>query len=164
MKKVLALWLFVGCFAASVAINIYHARGASQPVAPSVEPVTADDQGREAARSGPRPALPKCSQPRCIKVELLGLTPAQKQQFADCCPNYSKRCGQLCQQMAKLAAQLEAEISTERPNRQRIYRLADQLGQLHAEELRNRINTILLVRDTLTADQLDKLVGYCSQQ
>ncbi len=149
MKTTLALCLSFGALAASAALNVYHAGQSPEAAAPYVV--------REGVPQAP-------CRPRCVLVETLELTPAQKQQFANCCPSFAQGRVQLHRRVDLLVAQLEEELGAEHPDTPRIHQLAKQIGEVHAEELKNRAQCIVLVRKTLTPNQLERLATYCGQE
>jgi hypothetical protein len=146
MTKVLALWALLGALAASATLNVYHARK---------EPETAVPRLIRCEVSG------KAGQACCPLVESVELTISQKQKFADCCPEYAQRRVQFAKEMDALVAKLEQELGAENPDVERIGQLADEIGRAQAAQLKCRANNILLVRETLTPDQLKRLVGGC---
>jgi Spy/CpxP family protein refolding chaperone len=91
------------------------------------------------------------------------LSPAQKQQFADCCAGYTQWRAQLCERVDDLSAELEKQLCVPNPDAERVQQLADEIGEARAQELKGRIRNILLVRKTLTPSQLARLASCCGQ-
>ncbi|NIP84474.1 MAG: hypothetical protein GTO03_02515, partial [Planctomycetales bacterium] len=52
----------------------------------------------------------------------------------------------------------------DKPDTQRIDQLADEIGKVRTEELKSRIQSVLLVRKTLTPSQLQRLANCCSKK
>lgn len=66
----------------------------------------------------------------------------------------------------RLAREAEQKLATleaafqERPiDQAKVYRLADEVGELRAQLLKSRVHSILLIRETLTPEQLRLLVS-----
>lgn len=168
MKRIVPVWMLFGAFAGSAALNVYHARSASvEETGSTLE--NADPEGVEAKAADPipcrrcRPAGAPCRSGRPL-VDTLELTAIQKNEFAQCCPTYAQKRVQLHERINSLGADLERELSAEKPDMERVGRLADEIGALHAEELKCRVNSILLVRKTLTPTQLERLCEHCGQK
>lgn len=149
MRTIVALCLSLGALAGSTALNVYQARNAPEPVEPSVvwEVI------------GPAESQP--CQPLAIRV---GLTADQKKCFASCCPAYTEQRAQLQKGIDALVVELEKELCAENPDAERIDEIADEIGKARAEELKSCIKNILLVRKTLTPDQLRRLAECCGRQ
>jgi Spy/CpxP family protein refolding chaperone len=131
----------MGLLAASVGLNVYHARARTALETPCQAPCAQDGQ------------------PCCSLMSTLDLTADQKRQFASCCPPFTQRCSQLGQRCDTLLVKLERELGAKNPDDKRIEQLVQQLGDLRTEQLKNRIHSILLVRKTLTPKQLQRLAG-----
>ena len=148
MRRMIIEWLLFGAFAASAALNVYSVKST-----PKAEPC---------APCGMVSSMP--THPRHSLVEVVQLTPDQKQQFVSCCPSYATARTQLHKRLNILVRQLEQELFAEHSDSSRIHQLADQIGQVRAEELKSRINSILLVRKTLTPGQLKRLTDCCGKK
>lgn len=140
MKKTLAILVLVGALTASAGVNVYHTIGG----------YTASDD--EPARVvGPTKRV-------CPSLEELGLTAGQRKKLSGCCGMCTNRRNELQKEIRTLIADLERELNAPSVNAERVYQLADELGELRAQELKSRVNTIVQVRETLTPSQLERLV------
>lgn len=142
MNRLLSTWTLFGALTASAALNVYHAREAADPEPPRIVSDIA--------------CVP-LDEPCAPLVIRLNLTPQQRQQFEGCCPTYVRRGAELDERIAALAAELECALCSDAVDAQRIDALVNEIGRMRAEELRNRIQTIVLVRKTLTPVQLEQL-------
>jgi len=165
MKRMMAFWVLFGALAASAALNVYHAKTPIEPVLPEL----ADLVGSAPVDTTPfgivrRVVIKTKGPPCCPLVETVKLTATQKQEIAVCCPTYAQQRAQLDERITVLLAKLERELATSNPDTARLYELADQIGELRAEELKSRVNTIVLVRKTLTPSQLERLAVCCGKE
>jgi Spy/CpxP family protein refolding chaperone len=149
MRMIVALCLSLGALAGSTALNVYQAKSASAPAAPCpMRDMTGPAQGRPC-------------QPLAVRV---GLTADQKKCFVSSCPAYTEQRAQLQKKIDALVGELEKELSAENPDAERIDGIADEIGKARAEELKSCIKNMLLVRKTLTPDQLKRLAECCGRQ
>lgn len=141
MRRPVAIFLLAGAFVASASLNIYHTvRGYS-------------------ARANASAEVPVSGKRICPSLQELGLTPGQREKLAGCCGMCANRRDELQKKIASLIAELERELNASSLNVERVYGLADQVGELRAQELKSRIHSIVQVRETLTPSQLERLVA-----
>ena len=148
MIKIVALWLLCGAFTASAALNVYHAKTLCEVSAPcAIRDASANAQG----------------EPCCGLVDKVGLTATQRQQLTECCPSYMRRRAQLHTKVDELVARLDQELFAKEFDTKRIDKLVEKIGEVRVEELKSRVSSILLVRKTLTPNQLERLAGCCGR-
>ena len=146
MKAKMTIWLLTGALAASTALNAMSLKpeAAVQPAKP-----TADES--ETASEGKR----------CVLLETVQLTDDQKRRFSDCCANTRKQRMALENQIGELVASLDAQVRAEHPDMDKIRQLTDEIGKARAKLLETEISSVVFVRQTLTAEQLERLNGCC---
>lgn len=144
MKRMVTVWVLVGVLAGSAAFNVYY-----------VSTVAA-----AGTAFGTQKAVP-AEQPRfvCPSAEELGLTEKQKQQITGCCGACTRQQIELERRINGLFVELERALNAEPVNEERVYELADQIADLRGRRFKSRVHSILLVRETLTRDQLERLVA-----
>ncbi len=175
MKRMMTFWVLFGALAASAALNVYHAKTPTEPVLPELAdlvgsaPVDTAPIGTTPVDTTPfgiarRVVIKTKGPPCCPLVETVKLTATQKQEIAVCCPIYAQQRAQLDERITVLLANLERELAASNPDTARLHELADQIGELRAEELKSRVNAIVLVRKTLTPSQLERLADCCGKE
>lgn len=142
--KHLVTFLLCGALSASASLNLFNLRGEAP----------ADDCCAAAATNGGQ---------FCPLVERVKLTEAQKVRFRACCPPSSRQCLQIRDEIDEMTRQIEREICTSDPALSEIDEMTTKLSDLLADELKTRVHNILLVRSTLTDEQLQRLQRCCSQ-
>ena len=148
MRNLTIMWFLGGALTASAALNVYSARR-TERVPPS--PVTSCACQVESNKR------------TCDLIDKVGLTQEQKKRFSACCPKKDKRCIKFKKRLASLSSKLETVLCGNSPTMKDIQAIADEIGQLRAEEIKSRARRILLVRETLTNDQLERLVRCCGR-
>lgn len=145
MKATIAIWVLSGALLASASLNVYHA-------------------GRSALPGEPCPGWTATtaaeSRPVCRMVDALGLSEGQQQKISRCCEGV---CGsqhqQRGQQMRVLMAELQRQLNAEPLDRERIAQLVDEIATLRVQGWKDRIQGIVQVRETLTGEQLERLMA-----
>lgn len=148
MKTAIALWLSLGALTASTALNVYLARGLEELPPPCVL------WGAGCTTQ---------SQPCCPLAETVDLTAGQRQCFAMNSPAYIAQRAQTRKELDALVAELEKALRADSPDVERIHHVADEIGKARAAELKLCIDGILLVRKTLTPEQLKRLTESCGR-
>ncbi len=145
MKKTVIIWLLSGAFVASAGLNVHLAgRRASA--------------GKSSA--GQRAALVAQSEHLCPLTDELCLTEGQRQNICGCCGGACMRERNALQaRIGGLVSELGRELNAEPVNEGRVYELAEGIAEVQAQELKSRVHSILQVRETLTRDQLDRLIA-----
>lgn len=147
MSKILLVWLLFGAFAGSASLNLYYARSWPEP---APEPSCACDM-----RQG-------IDDQACWKLtENVALTLEQKKQLSNCCAMFMQCQARLDERTEKLVEDLGRALGASEPDADTVHGLVEQIGALRTEALKRRIDNILTVRKTLTADQLKRLI-QCS--
>ena len=143
MRKTVAILVLVGALGASAAINLHYTARADERGAPDIgEPTDVTAQTERV----------------CPSLDELKLTPTQHAQLSGCCGKCRASRNQLQRKTDALVVELERELNTPSVNAERVYQLADELGELRAQELKSRVHSIVQVRETLTPSQLERLV------
>ena len=145
MKATIAIWVLSGALLASASFNVYHASRSARPGEPC-----SDWTATTAAES----------RPVCRMVDALGLSEGQRQKISRCrggvCGSQHQQRGQ---QMHILMAELQRQLNAEPLDRERIAQLVDEIAALRVEGWKDRIQCIVQVRETLTGEQLERLMA-----
>lgn len=144
MRKTVAILVLVGALSASATINLYYTARADERGGPDIgEPANVAAQTKRV----------------CPSLDELNLTPTQRAQLSGCCGKCGMRRSKVKQEIDELVVKLQRELNAPSVNAERVYELADELGELRAQELKSRVHSIVQVRETLTPSQLERLVA-----
>lgn len=148
MRKTVAILLLLGALGASAAINAYYTTRTDERAASDMgEPTNVAAQTKRV----------------CPSLDELKLTSTQRAQLSGCCGKCGTWRNQLQQKTDALIAELERQLNATSFNKERIYQLADEIGELRAQELKSRVHSIVQVRETLTPSQLERLVAAAKE-
>ena len=87
----------------------------------------------------------------------LTLAKGQRERLTRCCAEASAAEGSLLERIKTCNEELRAKLHEHPPDRALVEGLAIELGRLRGELLCKRVDSILVVQETLTADQISKL-------
>ncbi|MFH1746433.1 MAG: periplasmic heavy metal sensor [Planctomycetota bacterium] len=146
MKTAIVISLLSGALLASATLNVLALRQV--------------DSSSPPCKTGNTTCAAVGSQPTCRMVEQLGLTPTQCQQLFGCCGGAcGQRRSESDQRLQVLLKELNQELNATQFDRQHINKLTDEIARLRTAEWQDTIQCILRVRETLTPDQLERLVS-----
>ncbi len=146
MNAKLTIGLLSGALVASAALNARGlARQNDQEAVPAPAAVKDGDAGQHP----------------CMLMDTVQLTGEQKERLANRCAMMSPQRSALQDRVARLFEKLDAEIRAEQPNMPEVKQIVDEIEQARAELLEMEINRVVLVRQSLTAEQLERLKGCC---
>lgn len=145
MKTTIAISLLSGALLASAGMNVYCLRESAPPGVPC---------------AGEYAPCEAASQPTCQMVKRLGLTTGQCQEIFGCCGGVcGRQRDELGRRIGVRMAELERALNAEQLDRRRIDELAGEIAELRAKRWKDRIQCVLRVRETLTPEQLERLVA-----
>jgi hypothetical protein len=150
------LFGLVGALVASLGANLYLTLiPPAPPVVPVVErPKPGPTKGPCAmAQGGCRSNAP------CGMAAPAGLTLAkgQRDRLTRCCMEASAAEASLLNEINDCSKKLRAKLHDHPPDRALVEGLAVELGRLRGELLSKRVGSILVVQETLTAEQISRL-------
>lgn len=154
--RALLPWLLSGALIASVYANVSFLR-ASEP-APALS-VPSPDLG---AAPGPKTTplfhlAPNAVDAHCPIVDRLELTADQRDEIQRCSLSSLKLRTDLALEISEASAELDKLMSAEDVDGKRVLALANEISGLRGRQYKAWIGSILVIRDVLTPEQLQRL-------
>ena len=148
------LFGLAGALVASLGANLYLSLTPPSAAPPVESPLAAAQRGPcGMADGGCRSSAP------CDMVPSAGVTLAdgQRDRLTRCCADASVAQASLLQAIAACRTELRAKLHEYPLDRPRVEGLAKELGRLRGELLCKRVDSILVVQETLTPEQITTL-------